>query len=386
MHTFNTVARSVVGTGACAELATLLMGVAKGPASHVLLVSDAHLLQLGLLEPALKSLRKVGIEVTLFTEVVPDPPESLVLECAAQAINAGVDTVVAIGGGSSMDLAKVVAVLAHPRCRQSIGELYGIDQVKGERLPLLLAPSTAGTGSEVTPIAIITTGETTKAGIVAAQLYADMAILDPALTASLPPAICAVTGIDAMVHAIESYTSKIKKNPVSDQLARGALTLLGANIERACQPAPPELVRENMLVGAMQAGQAFANAPVAAIHALAYPLGGHFHLSHGLTNALMLLPVLRFNLPDCVGLYAELARHLHLADSGSDAQGAQALVDYIAGLLDRLQLPLRLREHGIEKSFLPTLVSDAMLQQRLLVNNPRQVSEQDALALYREAW
>lgn len=385
MHTFNTVARIIVGSGACGDLASHLQSIAQG-ANNVLMVSDDHLQSLGTLDPAIESLRAAGIGVTLFTDVVPDPPESLVLQCLSLAKTAQVDAVVAIGGGSSMDLAKVVAVLAHTECQQSIADMYGVDQVKGARLPLLLAPSTAGTGSEVTPIAIITTGETTKAGIVSPQLYADMAILDPALTASLPPAVAAVTGIDAMVHAIESYTSKIKKNPVSDQLARGALTLLTANIEPACQPGPNEKVRENMLVGAMQAGQAFANAPVAAIHALAYPLGGHYHLSHGLTNALMMLPVMRFNMTLCSRLYAELGRQLHLYESGSDAHGAQLLVDYMEALLQRLQVPLRLRDHAVSEDFLDRLATDAMLQTRLLVNNPREVSEQDALALYREAW
>ncbi|MBT8148793.1 MAG: iron-containing alcohol dehydrogenase, partial [Gammaproteobacteria bacterium] len=347
----------------------------------------AHLHQLGLLEPAIASLREAGIAYTLFTEVVPDPPEALVCSCVESARAACIDAVVAIGGGSSMDLAKVVAVLAHPQCEQDIAELYGIEQVRGARLPLLLAPSTAGTGSEVTPVAIITTGETTKAGIVSPQLYADMALLDPDLTASLPPAVSAVTGIDAMVHAIESYTSKIKKNPISDQLALSALQLLSNNIIAACQPGAPEKVRETMLVGAMQAGQAFANSPVAAIHALAYPLGGHFHLSHGLTNALMMLPVMNFNLPACAALYGELAVHLNLI-GGDAAVGnkACALIDHVADLMQQLAIPLRLREHGVVESDLETLASDAMLQTRLLVNNPREVHYDDALALYNAAF
>ncbi|NNC54181.1 MAG: iron-containing alcohol dehydrogenase [Pseudomonadales bacterium] len=387
MASFSTVAHKVIGSGSTAELATHLLAVTNASLRRVLLVSDAHLLALGLLQPALDSFIAAGIEVTCFTDVVPDPPESLVLACVAQAQREGVDAVVAIGGGSSMDLAKVVAVMAHPECAQRIGELYGVEQVRGPRLPMLLAPSTAGTGSEVTPVAVITTGETTKAGIVSPWLYADVALLDPLLTASLPAEVAAVTGIDAMVHAIEAYTSKLRKNPLSDQYALSALALLCANIELACRPGPSGQVRENMLVGAMLAGQAFANAPVAAIHALAYPLGGHFHLSHGLSNALMMLPVMRFNLESCTPLYAQLARHIAAAPiDAPDQQAARALIEYIAGLIDRLGVALQLRSHGIEESDLPTLASDAMLQTRLLVNNPRQVSEKDALALYQQAW
>ncbi|NNL10682.1 MAG: iron-containing alcohol dehydrogenase, partial [Pseudomonadales bacterium] len=385
MHGFRTVAHTVIGSGASADIASHLTASVRAEVRRVLLVSDAHLLSLGLLRPALDGLAAAGIDVISFTDVVPDPPEQLALDCVALARREKVDAVVAIGGGSSMDLAKVAAVMAYPDCTQSITALYGVDQVDGPRLPLLLAPSTAGTGSEVTPIAIITTGETTKAGIVSPWLYADVALLDPALTTSLPPQVAAVTAIDAMVHAIEAYTSKIKKNPLSDQHALSALTLLSTNILPACKPGPPEQVRENMLLGAMLAGQAFANAPVAAIHALAYPLGGHCHLSHGLSNALMMVPVMRFNLPYCAPLYAELARHLALVPVAADEiSAAQALIDYIESTIASLGIEPSLRAHGIEKTFLPTLAGDAMLQTRLLVNNPREVSEQDALALYHE--
>ena len=196
-------------------------------------------------------------------------------------------------GGSSMDVAKLVAVLCHGA--QPLETMYGINQIQGGRLPLVQVPTTAGTGSEVTPISIVTTGETTKSGVVAPQLYADAAYLDAELTVGLPPAATAATGVDAMVHAIEAYTSKRLKNPLSDHLAVLALKLLGANLLTACRDGHDIQARSNMLLGAMLAGQAFANAPVGGVHALAYPVGGIFHVPHGLSNALVLPAVLRFN-------------------------------------------------------------------------------------------
>ena len=185
--------------------------------------------------------------------------------------------------------------------------MYGIGKVQGARLPLVQVPTTAGTGSEVTNISIVTTGATSKMGVVAPQLYADLAILDASLTLGLPPAVTAATGIDAMVHAIEAYTTAHLKNPLSDMLARQALSLLSSNLVRVCRNGQDLAARQAMLLGAMLAGQAFSNAPVAAVHALAYPIGGMFHVPHGLSNALVLPHVLRFNLGHATPLYAELA-------------------------------------------------------------------------------
>ena len=198
----------------------------------------------------------------------------MILGAVAAARAQGIDGVVSIGGGSSLDTAKLIAVLAGSD--QAIGDIYGIGLVKGERLPLVLAPTTAGTGSEVTPISIVTTGASEKKGVVAPQLLPDWAILDAELTVGLPAAVTAATGIDAMVHAIEAFTSKHKKNVVSDCLAREALRLLGGNIRKACVTPQDRDARSDMLLGSMLAGMAFANAPVAAVHALAYPLGRPF--------------------------------------------------------------------------------------------------------------
>jgi alcohol dehydrogenase class IV len=284
-----------------------------------------------------------------------------------------------------MDVAKLVAYLC--RSGQTLGEIYGVGLATGKRLPLILATTTAGTGSEVTPIAIVTTGESEKKGVVAPQLLPDVALLDPELTIGLPPRVTAMTGIDAMVHAIEAYTTKMKKNPISDSLAIQGLKLLYHNIPAAMAKGDDLEARSNMLIGAMLAGQAFANAPVGAVHALAYPIGGVYHQPHGLSNALVLPHVMRFNLPAASKEYAELARELFgKLDAESDLAAGAKLISALEQLIEQVKLEVRLRQVGIEAEALPKLAQAAMLQTRLLVNNPREVGYEDALQIYRDAW
>ena len=223
-------------------------------------------------------------------------------------------------------------------------------------------------------------------GIVSHQLYADRVLLDAALTIGLPPVQTAATGIDAMVHAIEAYTSRHRKNPLSDLFAREALRLLSRHLVAACRDGQDRAAREGMLLGANFAGQAFSNSPVGAVHALAYPLGGHFHLPHGLTNALMLGPVLRHTMPAAAPLYAELA-DVVIGPSGDGVQArAAAFVAFMEELMDRSGAPRRLRDVDVPEESLPMLARDAMLQTRLLQNNPVAVDEAAALALYRQAF
>lgn len=376
----------MVERGASARLGALL--AQRWRPGRVCVVTDAFLHRSGLLAPALQSLRAAGFEPLVIDDVQPDPADHVVEVASARARAFGAELVLGLGGGSSMDVAKLVALRATGS--QPLAEMYGIDQVHGERLPLVQMPTTAGTGSEVTAIAIVSTGTTggtaTKSGIVARQLYADMAVLDATLTTGLPPAITAATGIDAMVHAIEAFTSRRLKNPLSDLLALQALRLLSAHLPTACAHGEDLAAREAMLLGAMLAGQAFANAPVAAVHALAYPLGGRFHLPHGLSNALVLPHVLRFNAETAPQAYAALAEALLPGVAGGAADKAQAFIRHLEALVAGTGLPLRLRDHGIPADALPELAADAMLQTRLLVNNPREVSEADALALYRSAF
>jgi alcohol dehydrogenase class IV len=351
--------------------------------SHALIVTDAGFLKTGLVDAPVADLRQAGIEVSLYTDVVADPPEAVVLQAVENARSKGIDLVIGLGGGSSMDVAKLIAVLVNSE--QDLKSMYGIGNVRGVRLPLIQIPTTAGTGSEVTPIAIVTTGETTKMGVVAPQLYADVAILDAELTLGLPPKVTAATGIDAMVHAIEAYTTKLKKNPLSDMLARQALTLLATNLPIACEDGRNLAARQAMLLGAMLAGQSFANAPVAAVHALAYPIGGIFHVPHGLSNSLVLPHVLRFNAPAAMPLYAELAGIVAPGATGSDEARTLALIAALENLAERVGIETRLRQVGIAESDLDRLADDAMLQTRLLGNNPREVTRADAFAIYAAA-
>ncbi len=331
--------------------------------------------------------------------MVEDPPESIVLEAAALARASAAEAVVGLGGGSSMDVAKLVAVLAHPSCEQPLQAMYGVGQVTAPRLPLVQVPTTAGTGSEVTPISILTTGECEKKGVVSPTLLPDVAVLDGELLATVPRHVAAATGIDAMVHAIEAYTSA-RKNPLSDTFGREALKLLSSNIHAVCGVDEPPAggmpaARSAMMLGACYAGMAFANAPVAAVHALAYPLGSHFHVAHGLSNSLMLPHVLGFNAAGSARAaeqYAELA-HLvvprgavdAIGGGGGAAGGADRLIRRLAELPVELGLPTRLADVGVAAADIPMIAAEAMKQTRLLPNNPTPVGLADAQRLYEAA-
>jgi alcohol dehydrogenase class IV len=378
--TFNTTPSLIAGPGSITRLGEI---AAARLGTRVALVTDAGLVKAGVAAPALRSLDEAGIAVDVFDGVVADPPEDVVLAAVAQARAFGADSVIGFGGGSSIDVAKLVALLAWGG--ENLGEIYGVGLVKGPRLPLLVVPTTAGTGSEVTPISIVTTGTHEKKGVVSPVIIPDIALLDPDLTLGLPPHVTAATGIDAMVHAIEAYTSTSpNNNPMSRALAREALRLLGRNIERVVHHGQDREAREAMLIGSMLAGQAFANSPVAAVHALAYPIGGHFGVPHGLSNALVLPHVLRFNASACELHYGELAS-CAFPDLDGRATGA-AFADALAALSARLGLPHRLREVGVPREALPMMAEDAMRQTRLLVNNPRPLALDDARAIYEAAW
>lgn len=382
---FATTAQILCEAGAAQRLAGLCR---ERGARRVLIVTDPGIARLGMLDEVLPGFSAAKVAVALYSDVTADPSQECVLAATQRARHIGADLIVGFGGGSSMDVAKLVALLAHPDCTQSIADLYGVDKAKGRRLPLIQVPTTAGTGSEVTPIAIVTTGETTKMGIVSSLLLPDLALLDAVCTLGLPPAVTAATGIDAMVHAIEAYTSKLKRNPLSSLLAKEALRLLADNLDQAVQNGSDLAARQAMLLGACLAGQAFANAPVAAVHALAYPLGGHFHIPHGLSNALVLPHVVRFNLPVAATDYGQLAPLLLGArlKAGDLHSQAEQLVVELGQLAPRCNLPSRLRDAGVPADCLGQLAKDAMQQQRLLVNNPREVSEADALAIYQAAY
>lgn len=380
---FRTVSDITVGVGASSQLgdAACELGI-----DRILVVTDPVITKCGLLDQATASLKAKNVAITLFDQVVADPPEEVVHQALKIAQEQRCNGVVGFGGGSSMDVAKLLSVLIAGD--QKLEQIYGVNQVKADRVPLIQVPTTAGTGSEVTMVSIITAGKNTKSGVVSANLLADKVILDAELTLGLPPAVTAATGIDAMVHAIEAYTSKHLKNPLSDMLACQALKLLAGNITTAVQQGDNIEARSAMLLGAMLAGQAFANSPVAGVHALAYPLGGNYHIPHGLSNSLVLPHMLRFNASACADMYAQLAPII-LSDRQLPScalKVSDLLADYFLSLAGKLGLQTTLKEMNIPQTDLPMLAQQALLQQRLLINNPRTVSEEDALYIYRQAY
>lgn len=379
--TFQTTPNVLFEAGASKKLPEI---VGTFGAKRVLLVTDKGVRKAGLTEAAEAALAAAGIAIDVYEDVVADPPSTVIEAAAKRARELGTDLVLSIGGGSALDTAKLVAYLA--KSDEALDSIYGVGLAKGDRLPLILVPTTAGTGSEVTPISIVTTPTTEKKGVVAPKLLPDWAVLDPELTLGLPSHVTAATGIDAMVHAIEAFTSKNKKNPISDQLAKQALALLSANIRTACSDGRNLEARSGMLLGSMLAGMAFANAPVAAVHALAYPVGAIFHVPHGLSNALVLMGVMRFNLSHAEPLYAELAPILDPAAADlPPAEAAARFVECLDAICRDCKVPASLAEVGVAQKDLERMATDAMKQTRLLVNNPREVTYDDAYAIYAEA-
>jgi alcohol dehydrogenase class IV len=380
--TFQTTPRIIFEEGGAAKVGGLLaeLGVRRP-----VVITDSGLLNTGVVDSLIHSIESSGGQAAIFSGVLADPPEPKVLEAVQFAKNHQADGVIGIGGGSSMDTAKLVALLV--RTPQDLNSAYGIGLARGPRLPLVQIPTTAGTGSEVTPIAIVTTPTEEKKGVVSPLLFADVAIVDATLTVGLPPGPTAMTGVDAMVHAIEAYTSRHLKNFLSDALALKALELLHRNIRTAVSDGKNLPARSAMLQGSLLAGMAFANAPVAAVHALAYPIGGRYHVPHGLSNALVLVPVLQFNAPAAQALYAELAATL-LPDQSfaSDEAACAAFILEIARLVESMPFPTRLRDVGVEESALPAMANDASQISRLLVNNPREITKEDILEIYRSVW
>ena len=382
---FNTTPGLRYGSGqakdSCKEISNKL-------GQSILFITDKGLMSLGLTDQTLKELKKIS-SVEIFDDVEADPSKKTLIKAIEVGKKIKATGVIGFGGGSSMDVAKLSALILGSG--ENLEEAWGVANAKGPRLPLVLIPTTAGTGSEVTPVSIITVGEEEKKGVSSSLILPDLAILDPDLTLGLPAGTTAATGIDAMVHAIEAYASSSKNNnPISKMLSIEALKLLGGSIEKAVFEGSNVEARGNMLIGAMLAGKAFANSPVAAVHALAYPIGGTFHVSHGLSNSLVLPYVLRFNSVDSKASkdYAELAPYVFPEiDTNKGAQSVCAeFIDKLESLSKKLGLPQKLREVDIPKNACEKMAKDAMKQTRLLVNNPREVTEKDALNIYHSAW
>jgi alcohol dehydrogenase class IV len=379
---FRTTKRILFGPGAVEKIgaeAQLLKS------KKVLIITDPGVIQAGLLESVEKSLQSAGLTFAIFDGVEPDPRMEVVEKSVEKAKQEGTDLIIGFGGGSSLDIAKVTSILLTNPGKVDL--FFGIDLVPNPGIPMILVPTTAGTGSEVTPIAILSdTKEKLKKGIVTAHLFPEVAIVDPKLTTGLPPSVTAFTGMDALTHAIESYTS-VNATDLTDLLAYRAMELCSKNLRVAYAHGENLIARSNMMEGSLLAGIAFANAGVGAVHAFAYPLGGEFHLPHGLTNTLMLPYIMRFNILGCPQKFAQMAKAFgERVDALSDLEAAEAAVRFVERLSDDLRVPRRLRDVKIPEGAVPGLAEAAMKVTRLLANNPRKIALEDAIAIYKSAY
>ena len=382
---FNTTAGLRVGSGRATDTAPEVLSKL---GKRILFITDPGLKKLGLIDKTIEAL-KTNSKIIIFDRVEADPSLKTLMSVVDVGKEFKATGVIGFGGGSSMDVAKLCALLLGSN--EDIEEAWGVANAKGPRLPLVLYPTTAGTGSEVTPISIITVGGDEKKGVSSPVILPDLAILDPDLTIGLPSHITAATGIDAMVHAIEGYASKsINNNIMSKMLAKEALSILGRSIKKAVFEGTDINARTDMLLGSMMAGMAFGNSPVAGVHALAYPLGGTFHIPHGLSNSLVLPHVLRFNIADdnAAQLYAELAPRLfpEMDISSDNKETSIKFIDNLASLSKELGLEQKLRGLNIPEDACAKMASDAMKQSRLLINNPKEITEKDAFDIYKLAW
>ena len=376
MFNFNTTPRLVIGENRLQFLGRILSDL---NVRNPLIVTGPNLVKTDIVIEA----QKWSWAEHVFYDLVQDPTTQNVLDCVEYGISKDVDGVIGIGGGSSLDVAKVASVLL--KQETSLDKIWGVDNIYSSRLPLVLIPTTAGSGSEVTPVSIITTGKTTKMGIVSHKIIPDAAILDPTLTVSCNPQLTAYSAIDAIVHAIEAYTSiNPNNNPYSRMLALEACRWLGKSIKTAILEPENIEARANVQYGAMLAGQAFGNSPVAAVHALAYPLGGHFKLPHGLTNTLVLPGVLAYNQE--VTDYSSLAAALFPNDEGEimyhKSDVAEVICRNIKELAELAGIETQMRYHGINRDHISILAEEAMKQARLLINNPREITQEVAEEIY----
>ena len=383
MFNFNTTPNLVIGEGSIKELDSILgrLGISKP-----LIITGPNISKTSIFTEVQKHMVYVA---GVYNQVQAEPPVSCVHEAVEIATEVRADGIVAIGGGSPLDVAKIVAILADFNDpwfgKREIDSLWGVGNVVNNGLPLVAIPTTSGSGSEVTPVSILTTGETTKMGVVSPKIIPNAAILEPAFTVSCSPQLTAYSAIDAIVHAIEAYTSiNPNNNPYSKLIAMEACRWLGKSIKTAILEPENIEARANVQYGAMLAGQAFGNSPVAAVHALAYPLGGHFKLPHGLTNTLVLPGVLAYNQKNTD--YSALAAALFPHDQGEifyhRSDEVEVICRNIKELAELAGIETQMRYHGISRDYIPILAKEAMKQTRLLVNNPREITRKVAEDIY----
>jgi alcohol dehydrogenase class IV len=354
-------------------------------AKHALIITDPGVYQAGLADTVKERLSQAKLSVDIFAEAEPEPTFPRLNAAAEQFGKESYDLLVGVGGGSSMDTAKGLSVLlAHGGKGQDYG---GIDKVPGPGIPVFTLPTTAGTGSEVTNIAIF--GDPKKGrklGIVSRYLLARLALVDPTLTYGCPPKVTAASGIDALVHAIECYTGT-KANTFSDPLALEAMRLIAGNLRTAVKNGSDKEARNCMSEGALMAGIAFSNSGVAAVHALAYPLGSRFHVPHGVANGLLLTYVTECNLPANLPKYAAVAQRLGVKTEGLSLQeAAEKGVEAMKALTTDIGIPLHLRELGVPKEALEEMAVSTMDVTRLLANNPKELTLDEVRRIWQNAW
>ena len=382
-HTFFSPNKVVLGMGTTAIVPEEIQQKLGG--GRVLLVTDPGVVQAGLIAPVENSLKSNNLDYVLYDAVEPEPPAGVIDRGAKIFKSEGCRIVLGIGGGSSLDVAKGISILATNG--GGILDYCGIDQVPQKGAPLLLMPTTAGTGSEVTRVLVMTDEEQNIKNVVfTPHALADSAIVDPALTLSLPPKVTADTGMDAMVHAIETYVS-MNATVFSDVLAERAIELIARYLPVAWAKGSNLEARYQMSVAATIAGLAFGSGGLGAVHALAYPLGTEYHMTHGRTNAIMLPHIMQYNLSGSPAKYARIAQLMGRDIDGYSLYEAAGLaVDAIKELLDTIGVSFCLSDYGISIEDLSKLVAGGIKQARLFVPNPRDLTESDVKLIYEGAF
>lgn len=377
---FQTTPRIIMGPG---SLARVVDEINRFTCKKIMVVTDAGLVKAGISGKLEALLTAAGIEFSRFDKVESDPSLETAIAAAKEIMDQKSDLVIGIGGGSPIDIAKTSAILAVNS--GDIASYIGIDLIPKPGLKTIIIPTTAGTGSEATPIVILSDQkEKLKKGIVSPYLFPDVSILDSELCLGLPPHVTAATGMDALIHAVESYTSN-NANSMTDILAVQAINLISRNIRTAFANGNNIEARSNMLEASLLAGMAFANAGVTAVHAFAYPIGAEFHIPHGVANSIMLVPVMEFNILGNLKKFASLAEMLGEETTGlSLRESANAALNVMGDLMEDLQLPCHLSEFGIKDSDIPGLAQGVMKVTRLLANNPRIMTLKDAEEIYRK--
>ncbi len=355
-------------------------------AKKILLVTDPVLQEIGIVDRVLQPLEELGVSVELYTKVVPEPPLAVGEELVDYARRQQSDLIIGLGGGSALDLSKLAGVISvHEGKVEDYLNLTATRQIEKRGLPTILIPTTSGTGSEVTNISVLSL-ETTKDVVTHDYLIADVAIVDPSLTISLPPKVTAATGVDALTHAIEAYVSK-NASPVSDALALQAIRLISQSIRTAVNDGKNEQARTDMSYGSYLAGLAFFNAGVAGVHALAYPLGGQFHIAHGDSNAVLLPYVMGYIRSSCTKRLKDIYETMGF-NSGfsSEEEASRKCIGELKRLVEDVGIPLTLKGFGITEDALDSLTEDATKQTRLLARSPLALDREDIQAIYRAAY